>query len=150
MPSSTSCLIRGVFLCAVLQAWPAFASGMVVIPETTRTFESQAACRQSLVHQIRIHQKIVTPGRALPSRIGDTHLFKELKTSGVEDQADGTTRYDYELWTHASRRDAPNGKYSIAHSYERRVQVCRDGVLTVSGANGYTQPTFADQPLTSN
>jgi hypothetical protein len=132
-----------------LMAGPAAASGFVAVPDSTRTFESQEACRQSLAQQLRVHRNIVTPGRALPPRIGDMHFLRELKTGGVADQADGSARYDYEMWTHASMLDAAAGKYRITHSFERRTQVCRGGVLTVGGENGFTQPTFADQPLTS-
>jgi hypothetical protein len=138
----------GLAACLGLASGTAMASGYVPIPETTETLPSHSQCRLKLTHQRRAHEKIVTPGRALPNRIGDAILFRELKTNGVTEEAGGAVRYDYELWTHASAWDEAAKKYRISHSYERRSQVCKAGVLTVSGANGYTQPTFADKPLT--
>jgi hypothetical protein len=137
-----------VAACLGLASGAALASGNVPVPESTETFASQAECRTRLVHHRRAHEKIVTPGRILPDKIGNAVLFRELKTSGLVEEADGVVRYDYELWTHASAWDEAANKYRISHSYERRNQVCREGRLTASGANGYTQPTFADKPLT--
>jgi hypothetical protein len=141
-------LVSGLGLFALLAPFPAFASGNVPVPETTETLASQDECRLRLTHQRRAHEKMVTPGRALPGRIGDVVLFRELKTGGVVEEAGGAARYDYEFWTHASAWDEAAKKFRISHSYERRSQVCRAGVLTASGSNGYTQPTFADKPLT--
>jgi hypothetical protein len=139
---------RVLSVCLGLASGTAIASGFVPWPESTETLPSQSECHLKLTHQRRAHEKIVTPSRALPNRIGDTILFRELKTQGVTEEPSGAVRYDYELWTHASAWDEAAKKYQISHSYERRSQFCKAGVLTVSGANGYTQPTFADKPLT--
>jgi hypothetical protein len=140
--------IRPLGLAFLMAATPALASGFTPVPETSRSFADQAACRQHLIDMRRIHEKIVTPGRAMPEKIGGITLVREVKTRGVTDEADGASRYDFELWTHASGWDEAAQRQRITHSYERRSQTCRGGVMIVSGANGFTQPTFADKPLT--
>jgi hypothetical protein len=132
-----------------LLTFPAFGSGNIPIPEATEKFAGQSECKQNLINMRRVHEKTVTPDRALPSKIGKVTIFRELKTDGILDAADGTVRYDYTLWTHASAWDDTTKKYTISHTFTRRAQICKDGILTVSGANGFTQPTFADKPLTA-
>ncbi|MTH35668.1 hypothetical protein GL279_13750 [Paracoccus limosus] len=71
-----------------------------------------------------------------------------LSTKGIERLDPQAARYDGTLWYHHGRPrpDLPQPGIETSHSFEQRRRQCDGAVMTTSGAQGFTQPTFETEP----
>ncbi len=144
-----------VIICALSQGVAVHASGAIPMMEQKREFKSASECRTFLKNELVADRSQTTKGR-IGFRDG---MVKEVSliTDGLVRQPRGVTVYKSEVWRSfgvpadlprlpdkdgGSTLDITVPMMTFSHSFVKRMRVCADKFVTVTGSDGHTLQTF--------